>query len=81
MRWTYGEALDGNVALMGELTSAEGVLALAFADSPEGARTLAYSSLHQGFETVRRLLCRTVGGMGEGSHHSRSAGPGVDSKD
>ena len=40
MRWTYGEALDGNVALMGELASAEGVLALAFADTPEGARTL-----------------------------------------
>ena len=54
MRWTYGEALDGNVALMGELASAEGVLALAFADSPEGARTLGHSSLRHGFETVRR---------------------------
>ena len=54
MRWTYGEALDGNVALMGELTSTEGVLALAFADTPEGARTLGHSSLHHGFETVRR---------------------------
>jgi glucoamylase len=54
MRWTYGEALDGNVALMGELTAAEGVLALAFADTPEGARTLGHSSLRHGFETVRR---------------------------
>jgi glucoamylase len=53
MRWTFSEALDGNVALMGELASREGVLALAFADSPEGARTLARSSLHQGFEAVR----------------------------
>ena len=52
MRWTFSEALDGNVALMGELASPEGVLALAFADSPDGARTLAYSSLHQGFEAI-----------------------------
>ena len=74
MRWTYSEALDGNVALMGELASAEGVLALAFADSPEGARTLAHSSLHHGFETVRRSLYRPMGGMGEGSDHSRRAG-------
>jgi glucoamylase len=30
------------------------VLVLAFADSPEGAHTLAHSSLRQGFDTVRR---------------------------
>lgn len=54
MRWSYGEALDGNVALMGELASSEGVLALGLADSLEGARTLANSSLVEGFESVRR---------------------------
>jgi glucoamylase len=54
MRSTYREALDGNVALMGELAATEGVLALAFADSINGARTLARSGLRQGFEAVRR---------------------------
>ena len=74
MRWTFSEALDGNVALMGELASPEGVLALAFADTPEGARTLAYSSLCQGFETMRHSFSRPMGGMGEGPDHSRRAG-------
>ena len=54
MCWRYDAALDGNVALTGELAAAEGVLALAFADSIEGARTLARSSLYQGFDSVRR---------------------------
>ena len=54
MRWTFAEALDGNIALTGELSATEGVLALAFADSPEGARTLAHSSLHVGFDAVHR---------------------------
>ena len=53
MSWTFSEAMDGNVALMGELAAPEGVLALAFAATPEGARTLAYSSLCQGFEAIR----------------------------
>ncbi len=52
MRWTYGEALDGNVALMGELASPTGALALGFADSREGARTLARSSLVEGFQSA-----------------------------
>lgn len=54
MCWTYREALDGNVALMGELTAQQGVLALGFADSPEGARTLARSSLGEGFDSIQR---------------------------
>ncbi len=53
MRWTYTEALDGNVALTGELASSCGVLALAFAGTIEGARTLAQSSLSEGFETAQ----------------------------
>ncbi len=54
MRWTHREALDGNVALMGELAAPHGVMALGFADSPEGARTLARSSLGEGFDSIRR---------------------------
>jgi glucoamylase len=54
MGWRFEEAPDGNVALTGELAAPEGVLALAFADSIDGARTLARSSLSQGFDAVRR---------------------------
>ena len=38
MTWEFNSAPDGNVAIMGELLSGEGVLALAFANSDEGAR-------------------------------------------
>lgn len=54
MLWTYAEAIDGNVGLMGELAANTGVLALGFADTTEGAQTLARSSLSQGFDAVRR---------------------------
>ncbi|KXU97678.1 glucan 1,4-alpha-glucosidase [Caballeronia megalochromosomata] len=54
MDWTFVEALDGNVALMGELAAATGVLALSFAEAPEGACTLARSSLAEGFDSVQR---------------------------
>ena len=53
MRWAYCEALDGNVALMGELAAPQGVMALGFSDSLEGARTLARSSLGEGFDPIR----------------------------
>lgn len=53
MTWEYGEAEDGNVALLGELAAAEGTLALGFAHTVEGARTLALSSLAQGFDDAR----------------------------
>lgn len=56
MRWRHETALDGNVALTGELAPVEGVVALAFADSTDGARTLARSSLYQGFDSVRRTF-------------------------
>jgi glucoamylase len=54
MTWTYAEATDGNVALFGELQSNRGTLALSFADTPQGARTLAYSSLADGFASTRQ---------------------------
>ncbi|HLY06963.1 MAG TPA: glycoside hydrolase family 15 protein [Rhizomicrobium sp.] len=53
MSWTYNAAIDGNVALMGELAANEGTLALGFSASREGARTLACSSLSVGFSRIR----------------------------
>lgn len=53
MTWQYASASDGNVALTGELAANEGTLALAFAETPEGAQTLARSSLASGYEVAR----------------------------
>ncbi len=53
MTYDFDTAEDGNVALMCELGGAAGVLALGFNTTPEGARTLAVSSLGDGFERVR----------------------------
>lgn len=49
MRWQYGCAGPGNVALTGELPQ-RCVLALAFGASPEAATTLAIGALAQPFE-------------------------------
>lgn len=49
MTWHYDRAEGGNVALTGELANASGTLAVAFAATPEGARTLCRSSLAAGF--------------------------------
>jgi glucoamylase len=49
MTWTYDAAENGNVALMGELAAAAGVLALGLAHTPEGAQTLAQASLAERF--------------------------------
>src|SRR5471030_2548025 len=57
-------AEDGNVALTGELAAARGVLALGFNETPEGARTLAESSLTDGFDSANEefeLAWRTWG--------------------
>jgi glucoamylase len=54
MTWSYGEATDGNVALLGELQDNEGVLALGLSQTVEGARTLARSSLSEGYAEIRR---------------------------
>lgn len=53
MTYNFERALEGNVALMGELPGSRGVLALAFGESPEGARTLARSSIIEGYGAVR----------------------------
>lgn len=54
MTWTYPEARTGNVALMGELASQGGLMALGFAVNHEGARTLARSALAEDYETTRQ---------------------------
>ncbi|MEO8802186.1 MAG: glycoside hydrolase family 15 protein [Rudaea sp.] len=56
MTWEYASAPNGNVALLGELKNAQGVLALSLADTIEGARTLAWSSLACGFDAARELF-------------------------
>jgi glucoamylase len=54
MSWTYAEALDGNVALFGELAAHEGILSLGFSVHIEGARTLARSALAEGYDGTRQ---------------------------
>src|SRR6185312_17438007 len=56
MTWSYPEASEGNVALTGELPSASGVMALSFAETIEGARTLSRSSLADDYDQVRDLF-------------------------
>jgi glucoamylase len=53
MTWQYAAAGPGNVALMGELAATRGTLALAFADTPEGARTLGEAALASGWSLAR----------------------------
>ena len=54
MTWEFAEALDGNVALLGELRANEGTLALGFSENIVGARTKARSSLSEGYDPIRR---------------------------
>ncbi|MEO6651571.1 MAG: glycoside hydrolase family 15 protein [Ilumatobacteraceae bacterium] len=53
MAWEYDEAPNGNVALTAEVGTPAGVLALGFGRRPEGAETLARSSLADGFDLIR----------------------------
>ena len=66
MTWTFDRAETGNVALMGELANAEGVLALGFAEHVEGASLLARSSIAQGYDDVREAFVRGWRQWGEG---------------
>lgn len=54
MTWAHSQAMDGNVALLGELAANEGTLALGLAATVAGARTLARSSLSDGYAHVRK---------------------------
>ncbi len=53
MTWRHDRAEGGNVALTAELAAPSGTLVLAFATTPEGARTLCRSSLAEGFAAAR----------------------------
>ena len=53
MTCEFGRAENGNVALIGELPPGEGVLALGFALTPNGAATLAASALAEGYAPIR----------------------------
>jgi len=57
MDWTFREALNGNVALMGELAASTGVLALSFAETPEGACTLARSRISPSIAELSTASC------------------------
>ena len=61
LTWEFARAMNGNVALIGELAGQSGVLALGFGESPTGARTLATSALVEGAAAVRT---RFTGGWG-----------------
>jgi glucoamylase len=52
MTWEYSDALDGNVALLGELNANQGTLALSLSTSIIGARTNARSSLSEGYGPI-----------------------------
>lgn len=56
MTWQHTLAEGGNVALMGELSAQSGVLALGFSETPEGARTLARSSLADDYDETRDIF-------------------------
>jgi glucoamylase len=53
MAWSFAEAPMGNVALTGELGANEGTLALGISGTLDGARTLARSSLSEGYGAIR----------------------------
>ena len=53
LTFAYDHASDGNVALTAGLSSSDGIVALAFAESAAGARTLARSSLADAFDKIR----------------------------
>jgi glucoamylase len=55
MTWTYTQAGPGNVALLGELSQRQAVLALGFGSDREAAATLAISALLQPFEVAWHL--------------------------
>ncbi|ULH17284.1 glycoside hydrolase family 15 protein (plasmid) [Deinococcus sp. KNUC1210] len=54
LTWQYGRAENGNVALTAQLSGQAGLLALGFAESVQGARGLALSSIAEGDDVARR---------------------------
>jgi glucoamylase len=75
MTYSFARAQAGNVALMAEIGASEGVLALGLAQTPEGARTLAASSLSEGYRSIRE---RFVAGWTEWGRHLELPAPTPD---
>jgi glucoamylase len=65
LTWSFGRADDGNVALTAQLENANGTIALGFADTPEGARSLARASLAEGAEVARSAFLGRWEGWGK----------------
>lgn len=89
MTWTFERAANGNVALLGELARPRGVLGLAFARTPTGAKTLARETVAEALDEhgepdldgpIRRLrsawadLTRGLSGLGPDEELDRIAG-------
>lgn len=72
MTWQYDSATDGNVALTCELAATEGTLALAFSQTPEGAHTLAQSSLASGYRVAHDRFVSGWQRWGENLHVTAS---------
>jgi glucoamylase len=53
LMWSFGRADNGTVALTTQLERGSGILALGFADTPQGARSLAKASLAEGVAVAR----------------------------
>ncbi|MEO6600198.1 MAG: glycoside hydrolase family 15 protein [Polyangiaceae bacterium] len=53
LTWSFARAHRGSVALSAQLEASSGVIALGFADTPEGAQSLAKASLAEGIESAR----------------------------
>lgn len=53
LTWSFDRAEDGSVALACKLEGGKGTIALGFCETPEGARTLARSSLAEGIASAR----------------------------
>ncbi len=56
LTWSFGRADNGTVALTAQPERESGVLALGFADTPEGARSLAKASLAEGIAAAGSSL-------------------------
>jgi glucoamylase len=56
LTWSFARADRGTVALSGQFEGTKGVMALGFADTPEGARSLAKASLAEGVTRARECF-------------------------
>ncbi|WP_425145287.1 glycoside hydrolase family 15 protein [Deinococcus sp.] len=64
LTWAYPRAENGNIALSAMLEGKAGLIALGFAESVQGARGLALSSLAEGDDAARRDFLASWEGWG-----------------